>query len=150
MCVCVSVCVQLGVGDEPKRYYSTLPGPLRAREREAASSGRRKEEGSQGGVRHSLYQSPHLLLLQGYNRQVRDGGSTCVMTSNIPVFLTALLFLYLYQNNHRGTTRHYKIEGEVVLLLHPQHNLVSMVTLANLTSGFDRNFAGDSSVARGP
>uniref|UniRef100_A0A3Q3W7E0 Rap associating with DIL domain n=1 Tax=Mola mola TaxID=94237 RepID=A0A3Q3W7E0_MOLML len=33
--------------------------------------GRKKEEGSQGGggVRHSLYQSPHLLLLQGYNRQ---------------------------------------------------------------------------------
>nr|XP_046227502.1 ras-associating and dilute domain-containing protein isoform X2 [Scatophagus argus] len=62
---------QLGVGEEPKRYYSTLPGPLRARERETASSGRRKEEGSQGGggVRHSLYQSPHLLLLQGYNRQ---------------------------------------------------------------------------------
>ncbi|XP_060911402.1 ras-associating and dilute domain-containing protein isoform X1 [Labrus mixtus] len=60
---------QLGVGDEPKRYYSTLPGPLRARERELASSSRRKEEGSQGGVRHSLYQSPHLLLLQGYNRQ---------------------------------------------------------------------------------
>ncbi|XP_071361479.1 ras-associating and dilute domain-containing protein isoform X2 [Trachinotus anak] len=62
---------QLGVGEEPKRYYSTLPGPLRGREREAASSGRRKEEGSQGGggVRHSLYQSPHLLLLQGYNRQ---------------------------------------------------------------------------------
>lgn len=66
-------CVQLGVGDEPKRFYSTLPGPLRAREREAASNGRRKEEGSQGGggVKHSLYQSPHLLLLQGYNRQVR-------------------------------------------------------------------------------
>ncbi|XP_077965453.1 ras-associating and dilute domain-containing protein isoform X4 [Gasterosteus aculeatus] len=61
---------QLGVGDEPKRYYSTLPGPLRAREREAASGGRRKEEGgSQPGVRHSLYQSPHLLLLQGYNQQ---------------------------------------------------------------------------------
>ncbi|XP_058496280.1 ras-associating and dilute domain-containing protein isoform X2 [Solea solea] len=64
---------QLGVGEEPKRYYSTLPGPLRARERELASSGRRKEEGTQGGggggVRHSLYQSPHLLLLQGYNRQ---------------------------------------------------------------------------------
>ncbi|XP_074539643.1 ras-associating and dilute domain-containing protein isoform X4 [Halichoeres trimaculatus] len=61
---------QLGVGEEPKRYYSTLPGPLRAREREAASGCRRKEEGSQGGgVRHSLYQSPHLLLLQGYNRQ---------------------------------------------------------------------------------
>ncbi|KAM6940426.1 ras-associating and dilute domain-containing protein isoform 1-T1 [Xenentodon cancila] len=62
---------QLGVGEEPKRYYSTLPGPVRAREREGASSGRMKEEGSQGGggVRHSLYQSPHLLLLQGYNRQ---------------------------------------------------------------------------------
>ncbi|XP_029997576.1 ras-associating and dilute domain-containing protein isoform X2 [Sphaeramia orbicularis] len=61
---------QLGVGDEPKRYYSTLPGPLRGREREAVSSGRRKEEGSHGGgVKHSLYQSPHLLLLQGYNRQ---------------------------------------------------------------------------------
>ncbi|KAM9315346.1 ras-associating and dilute domain-containing protein [Pholidichthys leucotaenia] len=65
---------QLGVGEEPKRYYSTLPGPLRGREREGTSSSRRKEEGGQGGgggggVRHSLYQSPHLLLLQGYNRQ---------------------------------------------------------------------------------
>ncbi|XP_054912462.1 ras-associating and dilute domain-containing protein isoform X2 [Poeciliopsis prolifica] len=60
---------QLGVGEEPKRYYSTLPGPLRGRERDGPS--RRKEEGSQGagGVRHSLYQSPHLLLLQGFNRQ---------------------------------------------------------------------------------
>lgn len=74
MCVSVcTLCLQLGVGEEPKRYYSTLPGPFRGREREAAASGRRKEEGSQGGggVRHSLYQSPHLLLLQGYNRQVR-------------------------------------------------------------------------------
>lgn len=73
--------LQLGVGDEPKRYYSTLPGPLRAREREAASGGRRKEEGgSQPGVRHSLYQSPHLLLLQGYNQQVRrgEGSVRCV------------------------------------------------------------------------
>ncbi|MED6269895.1 hypothetical protein CHARACLAT_004232 [Characodon lateralis] len=64
---------QLGVGEEPKRYYSTLPGPLRGRERDGPSSNRRKEEGSQGGggggVRHSLYQSPHLLLLQGFNRQ---------------------------------------------------------------------------------
>uniref|UniRef100_A0A3Q1EGQ7 Ras association and DIL domains n=1 Tax=Acanthochromis polyacanthus TaxID=80966 RepID=A0A3Q1EGQ7_9TELE len=61
----------LGMGEEPKRYYSTLPGPFRGREHEMASSGRRKEEGSQGGggVRHSLYQSPHLLLLQGFNRQ---------------------------------------------------------------------------------
>uniref|UniRef100_A0A3B4B9H0 Ras-associating and dilute domain-containing protein n=1 Tax=Periophthalmus magnuspinnatus TaxID=409849 RepID=A0A3B4B9H0_9GOBI len=57
------------MGEEPKRYYSTLPGPLRSREREV-SSGRRKEDShGGGGVRHSLYQSPHLLLLQGYNRQ---------------------------------------------------------------------------------
>ncbi|XP_068177345.1 ras-associating and dilute domain-containing protein isoform X2 [Antennarius striatus] len=62
---------QLGAGDEPKRYYSTLPGPFRGREREATSGSRKKEDGNQGGggVRHSLYQSPHLLLLQGYNRQ---------------------------------------------------------------------------------
>uniref|UniRef100_A0A3B3CR21 Ras association and DIL domains n=1 Tax=Oryzias melastigma TaxID=30732 RepID=A0A3B3CR21_ORYME len=58
---------QVGVGEEPKRFYSTLPGPIRGREREGASSSRTKEEA--GGVRHSLYQSPHLLLLQGYNRQ---------------------------------------------------------------------------------
>lgn len=60
------------MGDEPKRFYSTLPGPVRGREREA-SNAFRKEEGGQsgGGVRHSLYQSPHLLLLQGYNRQVK-------------------------------------------------------------------------------
>ncbi|XP_057700036.1 ras-associating and dilute domain-containing protein isoform X3 [Corythoichthys intestinalis] len=58
---------QLAVGDEPKRYYSTLPGPYRGRE--VASVGRRKEDAGQGGVRHSLYQSPHLLLLQGYNKQ---------------------------------------------------------------------------------
>lgn len=67
--------LQLGLGEEPKRYYSTLPGPLRGREREGTSSSRRKEESSQGGggggVKHSLYQSPHLLLLQGFNRQVR-------------------------------------------------------------------------------
>uniref|UniRef100_A0A8C9VB11 Ras association and DIL domains n=1 Tax=Scleropages formosus TaxID=113540 RepID=A0A8C9VB11_SCLFO len=44
----------------PKRYYSTLDG---------LPAGRRKEEREPGGVRHSLYQSPHLLLLQGYNRQ---------------------------------------------------------------------------------
>uniref|UniRef100_A0A3Q3DWN7 Ras association and DIL domains n=1 Tax=Hippocampus comes TaxID=109280 RepID=A0A3Q3DWN7_HIPCM len=36
---------------------------------QVASGGRRKEDGGQGGVRHSLYQSPHLLLLQGYNKQ---------------------------------------------------------------------------------
>ncbi|XP_077575021.1 ras-associating and dilute domain-containing protein isoform X2 [Stigmatopora nigra] len=58
---------QLAVGDEPKRYYCTLPGPYRGRE--VAAVGRRKEDVGQGGVRHSLYQSPHLLLLQGYNKQ---------------------------------------------------------------------------------
>ncbi|XP_029102635.1 ras-associating and dilute domain-containing protein [Scleropages formosus] len=57
-------------GDEPKRYYSTLPGPIRGRStRDGLPAGRRKEEREPGGVRHSLYQSPHLLLLQGYNRQ---------------------------------------------------------------------------------
>lgn len=69
----VSMNLQLGVGEEPKRYYSTLPGPIRGKERDGAPSSRKKEDGSQGGVRHSLYQSPHLLLLQGYNRQVRTG-----------------------------------------------------------------------------
>lgn len=66
------------MGDEPKRFYSTLPGPVRGRERET-SNGVRKEEGGQGGggVRHSLYQSPHLLLLQGYNRQVRTTPGCC-------------------------------------------------------------------------
>ena len=65
--------VQLGTGEELKRYYSTLPGPLRSRGgREGGVPARKKEEGSQGGggVRLSLYQSPHLLLLQGFNKQV--------------------------------------------------------------------------------
>ncbi|XP_017569520.1 ras-associating and dilute domain-containing protein isoform X3 [Pygocentrus nattereri] len=53
-------------GEEPKRYYSTLPGPVRARS--ARESEVRKERDG-GGVKHSLYHSPHLLLLQGYNRQ---------------------------------------------------------------------------------
>uniref|UniRef100_A0A3P8ZVM5 Rap GTPase interactor n=1 Tax=Esox lucius TaxID=8010 RepID=A0A3P8ZVM5_ESOLU len=64
---------QLGGADEPKRYYSTLPGPLRTRGGQGGATTRRKEgDGGVvggGGVRHSLYQSPHLLLLQGYNRQ---------------------------------------------------------------------------------
>ncbi|KAL2086030.1 hypothetical protein ACEWY4_017089 [Coilia grayii] len=74
-------------GAEPKRYYSTLPGPIRARSardgsRDIVTCTQRKEERDGGGfrhplyqspdgggVRHSLYQSPHLLLLQGFNRQ---------------------------------------------------------------------------------
>ncbi|XP_049325918.1 ras-associating and dilute domain-containing protein isoform X3 [Astyanax mexicanus] len=53
-------------GEEPKRYYSTLPGPVRAR---SARETEVRKERDGGGVKHSLYHSPHLLLLQGYNRQ---------------------------------------------------------------------------------
>ncbi|KAM7394534.1 hypothetical protein PAMP_021331 [Pampus punctatissimus] len=87
---------ELGVGEEPKRYYSTLPGPFRGREHEAASSGRRKEEGSHGGggVRHSLYQSPHLLLLQGFNRQHTVGQETPSARPNICLFSPDILPLH--------------------------------------------------------
>lgn len=54
-------------GEEPKRYYSTLPGPIRTR---SARDTEIRKERDGGGVKHSLYQSPHLLLLQGYNQQV--------------------------------------------------------------------------------
>ncbi|RXN19001.1 ras-associating and dilute domain-containing isoform X1 [Labeo rohita] len=53
-------------GEEPKRYYSTLPGPIRTR---SARDAETRKERDGGGVKHSLYQSPHLLLLQGYNQQ---------------------------------------------------------------------------------
>ncbi|XP_055062071.2 ras-associating and dilute domain-containing protein isoform X4 [Misgurnus anguillicaudatus] len=53
-------------GDEPKRYYSTLPGPIRTR---SARDPENRREHNGGGVKHSLYQSPHLLLLQGFNQQ---------------------------------------------------------------------------------
>ncbi|XP_056114702.1 ras-associating and dilute domain-containing protein isoform X2 [Rhinichthys klamathensis goyatoka] len=53
-------------GEEPKRYYSTLPGPIRTR---SARDAEIRKERDGGGVKHSLYQSPHLLLLQGYNQQ---------------------------------------------------------------------------------
>ncbi|XP_065110279.1 ras-associating and dilute domain-containing protein isoform X3 [Paramisgurnus dabryanus] len=53
-------------GDEPKRYYSTLPGPIRTR---SARDSENRREHNGGGVKHSLYQSPHLLLLQGFNQQ---------------------------------------------------------------------------------
>ncbi|KAI7810622.1 ras-associating and dilute domain-containing protein isoform X5 [Triplophysa rosa] len=53
-------------GEEPKRYYSTLPGPIRTR---SARDHETRKERDGGGVKHSLYQSPHLLLLQGYNQQ---------------------------------------------------------------------------------
>ncbi|XP_016105332.1 ras-associating and dilute domain-containing protein-like isoform X2 [Sinocyclocheilus grahami] len=53
-------------GEEPKRYYSTLPGPIRTR---SARDAETRKERDEGRVKHSLYQSPHLLLLQGYNQQ---------------------------------------------------------------------------------
>ncbi|XP_051994177.1 ras-associating and dilute domain-containing protein [Xyrauchen texanus] len=52
-------------GEDPKRYYSTLPGPIRTR---SARDTEIHKERDGGGVKHSLYQSPHLLLLQGYNQ----------------------------------------------------------------------------------
>ncbi|XP_076879296.1 ras-associating and dilute domain-containing protein isoform X3 [Brachyhypopomus gauderio] len=55
-------------GEEPKRCYSTLPGAGPARGRSPRDIDIRKDREG-GGVKHSLYQSPHLLLLQGYNRQ---------------------------------------------------------------------------------
>ncbi|MGH0129279.1 UNVERIFIED_CONTAM: hypothetical protein FKN15_038662 [Acipenser sinensis] len=66
-----SLNLMCGPGDEPKRYYSTLPGLLRGRAgREGSHHGRKKkEEREGGGVRHSLYHSPHLLLLQGFNQR---------------------------------------------------------------------------------
>ncbi|XP_016390127.1 ras-associating and dilute domain-containing protein-like isoform X2 [Sinocyclocheilus rhinocerous] len=53
-------------GEEPKRYYSTLPRPIRTR---SARDAETQKERDGGRVKHSLYQSPHLLLLQGYNQQ---------------------------------------------------------------------------------
>ncbi|XP_051561444.1 ras-associating and dilute domain-containing protein-like isoform X3 [Myxocyprinus asiaticus] len=52
-------------GEDPKRYYSTLPGPIRTH---SARDTEIRKERDGGGVKHSLYQSPHLLLLQGYNQ----------------------------------------------------------------------------------
>lgn len=66
-------------GEEPKRYYSTLPGPIRTR---SARDTEIRKDG--GGVKHSLYQSPHLLLLQGYNQQVRK------ITYTFYIFITPI------------------------------------------------------------
>ncbi|XP_076003871.1 ras-associating and dilute domain-containing protein [Genypterus blacodes] len=116
---------QLGVGEEPKRYYSTLPGPLRCRERDVTSSGRRKDEGSVGGggVRHSLYQSPHLLLLQGYNRQDclvyllnREqhtvGQETPSARPNICLFSPDILPLHCRLRHVPAPRRHTSYKGE--------------------------------------
>ncbi|XP_062998972.1 ras-associating and dilute domain-containing protein [Elgaria multicarinata webbii] len=65
---------QVGAQDEGeeehlKRHYSTLPETLRCLE--TTSDGRPvpAEEQNCHSLRHSLYQSPHLLLLQGYSQQ---------------------------------------------------------------------------------
>ncbi|XP_048351216.1 ras-associating and dilute domain-containing protein isoform X2 [Sphaerodactylus townsendi] len=58
-------------GDEQqqKRHYSTLPEALRCME--STRNGQQVPMEEQGGsiMRHSLYQSPHFLLLQGYSQQ---------------------------------------------------------------------------------
>ncbi|XP_034043610.1 ras-associating and dilute domain-containing protein isoform X1 [Thalassophryne amazonica] len=117
---------QLEVGEESKRYYSTLPGPVRGREREVTSNGRRKEEGSHGGgVRHSLYQSPHLLLLQGYNKQDclvyllnREqhtvGQETSSARPNICLFSPDILPLHCRLRRVPAPRRHANNKGEDV------------------------------------
>ncbi|KAL6110964.1 radil [Pungitius sinensis] len=141
---------QLGVGDEPKRYYSTLPGPLRAREREAASSGRRKEEGSQPGVRHSLYQSPHLLLLQGYNQQDclvyllnREqhtvGQETPSARPNICLFSPDILPLHCRLRRVPAPRRHANAKGEGEPAEGPRHCVaVEPVLHATVLVNFSR------------
>lgn len=72
-------------GEEPKRYYSTLPGPIRTRSTRDAEI---RKDG--GGVKHSLYQSPHLLLLQGYNQQVRKSHTYTLDTYMLFFYYTHL------------------------------------------------------------
>ncbi|XP_053132164.1 ras-associating and dilute domain-containing protein isoform X2 [Hemicordylus capensis] len=57
-----------GEQEHLKRHYSTLPETLRCLE----SAGEERPvplEEQNGSLRYSLYQSPHLLLLQGYSQQ---------------------------------------------------------------------------------
>ncbi|XP_077172721.1 ras-associating and dilute domain-containing protein [Paroedura picta] len=57
-------------GDEQlKRHYSTLPETLRCVESTRNGQPVPTEEPGGNALRHSLYQSPHLLLLQGYSQQ---------------------------------------------------------------------------------
>lgn len=56
-----------GQADELKRHYSTLPEAMRNKNGKEETNGPSEEKG--GVVRYSLYQSPHLLLLQGYSQQ---------------------------------------------------------------------------------
>lgn len=52
--------------EQLRRHCSTLPDSLRA---PASPRGPAAEERSGSSMRYSLYQSPHLLLLQGYSQQ---------------------------------------------------------------------------------
>ncbi|XP_069501615.1 ras-associating and dilute domain-containing protein [Ambystoma mexicanum] len=54
-------------GDELNRQYSTLPDAMRSKYVKEETNGPSEEKNSV--VRYSLYQSPHLLLLQGYSQQ---------------------------------------------------------------------------------
>ncbi|XP_060116854.1 ras-associating and dilute domain-containing protein [Heteronotia binoei] len=55
--------------EQLKRHYSTLPEALRCVESTRNGPPVLTEEPSGHILRHSLYQSPHLLLLQGYSQQ---------------------------------------------------------------------------------
>uniref|UniRef100_A0A3Q3KAY0 Uncharacterized protein n=1 Tax=Monopterus albus TaxID=43700 RepID=A0A3Q3KAY0_MONAL len=127
-------------GEEAKRYYSTLPGPVRGCEREVASSGRKKEEGSQGGgggVRHSLYQSPHLLLLQGFNRQVRTqhtgGQETPSARPNICLFSPALLPLHCRLRRVPAPRRHANNSNKAEELTESQRFCVAVEPVLHAT-----------------
>ncbi|KAL8175108.1 UNVERIFIED_CONTAM: hypothetical protein K2H54_013535, partial [Gekko kuhli] len=58
-----------GEEEQLKRHYSTLPETLRCVEGTRNGQPPRAEEQNSNILRHSLYQSPHLLLLQGYSQQ---------------------------------------------------------------------------------
>uniref|UniRef100_A0A7M4FDG7 Rap associating with DIL domain n=1 Tax=Crocodylus porosus TaxID=8502 RepID=A0A7M4FDG7_CROPO len=57
--------------EELKKHYSTLPETMRGLETSLGESPAPAptEERTGGSMRYSLYQSPHLLLLQGYSQQ---------------------------------------------------------------------------------
>ncbi|XP_044289498.1 ras-associating and dilute domain-containing protein isoform X3 [Varanus komodoensis] len=58
-----------GEGESLKRHCSTLPETIQCLEEAHEGQLVSTEEQNGSSVRHSLYQFPHLLLLQGYNQQ---------------------------------------------------------------------------------
>ncbi|XP_051941162.1 ras-associating and dilute domain-containing protein [Hippocampus zosterae] len=132
---------QLSAGEEPKRYYSTLPGPYRGREVAAS--------GGQGGVRHSLYQSPHLLLLQGYNKQDclvyllnREqhtvGQETPSARPNICLFSPDVLPLHCRLRRVAAPRRHAKADRPETEAPHPSCVAVEPVLDATVLVNFSR------------